>query len=108
MCKKDKITPLQEITYFCKDGKNDYKTTFAIFGFQYIEVEADMEIHPEDFKAIAVYSGFETTFTFDSSNALLNQFVKNTLWSLKIIRQIFQRTVRQENVMAGQVMHSSL
>ena len=81
--KKDKITPLQEITYFCKDGRNDYKTTFAIFGFQYIEVEADMEIHPEDFKAIAVYSDFETTFTFDSSNALLNQFVKNTLWSLK-------------------------
>lgn len=53
------------------------------FGYQYIEVEADCPIDPTNFKAIAVYSDFETTFTFDSSNALLNQFVKNTLWSLK-------------------------
>lgn len=81
--KKDFKTPLQQIEYFCKDGRNDYKTTFAIFGYQYIEVEADCPIDPSDFQAIAVYSDFETTFSFDSSNALLNQFVKNTLWSLK-------------------------
>ena len=77
------ITPLQQIEYFCKDGINEYKTRFAIFGFQYVEVEADFEIDPENFTAIAVYSNFETTFEFDSSNELLNQFVKNTLWSLK-------------------------
>lgn len=76
-------TPLQQVEYFCKEGRNEYKTTFAIFGYQYIEVEADCPIDPTNFKAIAVYSDFETTFTFDSSNALLNQFVKNTLWSLK-------------------------
>ncbi len=34
-------TPLQQVEYFCKEGRNEYKTTFAIFGFQYIEVEAD-------------------------------------------------------------------
>lgn len=79
----DFITPLQQVEYFCKDGINTYQTTFAIFGFQYVEVEADFDIHPENFTAIAAYSAFETTFTFDSSNALLNQFVKNTLWSLK-------------------------
>ena len=81
--RKDYITPLQQVEYFCKDGENNYKTRFAIFGYQYIEVEADCEIKPEDFVAIAVYSDFETTFSFDSSNTLLNQFVKNTLWSLK-------------------------
>ncbi len=81
--KKDYKTPLQQIEYTCKEGRNEYKTTFAIFGFQYIEVEADCAISPSNFEAIAVYSDFETTFTFDSSNELLNQFVKNTLWSLK-------------------------
>ena len=81
--KKNFASPLQQVEYFCKEGLNEYKTTFAIFGYQYIEVEADMEIDPSAFTAIAVYSDFETTFTFDSSNQLLNQFVKNTLWSLK-------------------------
>lgn len=81
--KKEYKTPLQQVEYFCKDGANEYQTTFAIFGYQYIEVEADMEIDPASFTAIAVYSDFETTYTFDSSNQLLNQFVKNTLWSLK-------------------------
>lgn len=81
--RKDYRTPLQQVEYFCKDGVNEYKTRFAIFGYQYIEVEADFDINPEDFTAIAVYSDFETTFSFDSSNELLNQFVKNTLWSLK-------------------------
>lgn len=83
-CANKKITtPLQQIEYICKDGINEYKTRFAIFGFQYVEVEADFEIDPENFTAIAVYSDFEITFEFDSSNELLNQFVKNTLWSLK-------------------------
>ncbi|MDD6194762.1 MAG: family 78 glycoside hydrolase catalytic domain [Lachnospiraceae bacterium] len=81
--KKDYITPLQQVEYFCKEGENSYKTRFAIFGFQYMLLETTVDVKPEDFVAIAVYSGFETTFTFDSSNALLNQFVQNTLWSLK-------------------------
>lgn len=79
----ERRTPLQEIKYICKDGENTYKTEFAIFGFRYIEVTADFEINPADFCAIAVYSDFETTFEFDSSNELLNKFVKNTLWALK-------------------------
>ena len=81
--KKEFKTPLQQIEYFCKEGQNSYKTRFAIFGYQYIQVEADMDINPAAFTAIAVYSDFETTYTFDSSNKLLNQFVDNTLWSLK-------------------------
>ena len=81
--KKEYITPLQQVEYFCKEGENYYKTRFAIFGFQYVLVEADFEIDSKDFTAIAVYSNFERTFRFDSSNKLLNQFVENTLWSLK-------------------------
>lgn len=80
---KNITTPLQQIIYTCKDGVNEYKTRFAIFGFQYVLVEGDIEVHPEDFTAIAVYSDLETTARFDSSNELLNKLVNATLWSTK-------------------------
>ncbi|MDD6261510.1 MAG: family 78 glycoside hydrolase catalytic domain [Clostridiales bacterium] len=83
-CVSKKITtPLQKVEYSCKKGENTYKTKFAIFGFQYAEVDTTLEISPDDFTAIAVYSDLEETGSFDSSNRLLNQFVKNTMWSLK-------------------------
>ncbi len=83
-CANKKITtPLQQVEYFCKGGENHYKTTFAIFGFQYVLVETDVPFRPEDFTAIAVYSDLETTARFESSNPLLNQFVRNTMWSAK-------------------------
>lgn len=80
---KKKATPLQKVEYICKAGENHYKTKFAIFGFQYIEIDTDIEIKADDFTAIAVYSNLEETGRFNSSNELLNQFVKNTMWSLK-------------------------
>lgn len=76
-------SPLQQVEYICKDGVNHYKTTFAIFGFQYVLVESDVEIKPENFTAIAVYSDMKQTTEFESSNPLLNQFVESTLWSAK-------------------------
>ncbi len=83
-CSNKKITtPLQQVIYTCKEGHNEYKTRFAIFGFQYVLVETDAVFEPEDFTAIAVYSDLETTSRFDSSNKLLNKFVENTLWSTK-------------------------
>lgn len=78
-----KTTPLQKIDYTCREGINEYKTTFAVFGFQYAEVETDLPLAPEDVEAIAVYSDLEQTGFFDSSNELLNRFVASTLWSAK-------------------------
>jgi len=80
---KDHVTPLQQIVYTCKDGMNEYKTTFAVFGFQYAEVDTDIELKPEDVTAIAVYSDLEQTGFFESSNELLNRFVDATIWSTK-------------------------
>lgn len=80
---KHKTTPLQQIIYTCKEGRNEYKTRFAIFGFQYVEVDTTVDIKAEDFVGIAVYSAFEQTGWFDSSNTLLNQLVDATLWSTK-------------------------
>lgn len=81
--KGTKVTPLQQIEYFCKDGLNEYKTKFAIFGFQYVLIETEAEWEKENFTAIAVYSDMEETLAFDSSNALLNKLVKATRWSAK-------------------------
>ena len=80
---KHVTTPLQQVIYTCTEGRNAYKTTFAIFGFRYVQVESDFDIDPADFAAIAVYSDIEQTGWFDSSNELLNQLVQNTLWSAK-------------------------
>ena len=80
---KKRRTPLQEITYFARDGLNEYKTKFAIFGFQYALVEGDIEWKPEDFTAIAVYSDMEETLSFNCSHPLINKLVENTRWSAK-------------------------
>ncbi len=83
LSRKNKTTPLQQVEYICKDGRNDYRTTFAVFGFQYALIETDVEFRPEDFTAIAVYSDFERTGYFDCSDELVNQFFEATVWSAK-------------------------
>ena len=81
--KKQYTTPLQQVVYTCKEGLNEYKTRFAIFGFQYVLVEMDGEVDPGDFTAIAVYSSMERTGWLETSNDLLNKFVESTVWSTK-------------------------
>lgn len=80
---KRKTTPLQKIDYICGEGLNEYKTRFAVFGFQYAEVDTDLELRSEDVEAIAVYSDLEQTGFFESSNELLNRFFAATVWSAK-------------------------
>ena len=82
--KNKKITtPLQQVIYTCREGLNEYKTTFAVFGFRYALVETDCEFGPADFAAIAVYSDLEQTGFFDCSHPLVNQLVQATVWSAK-------------------------
>ncbi|MGM9602832.1 MAG: family 78 glycoside hydrolase catalytic domain [Faecousia sp.] len=81
--KKERVSPLQQVIYTCKEGLNEYKTRFAIFGFQYVEVTMDGKVNPEDFTAIAVYSSMERTGWLETSNDLLNKFVESTVWSTK-------------------------
>ena len=80
---KKKTSPLQQIDYTCGEGRNEYKTTFAVFGFRYAEVETDVELLPENIEAIAVYSDMPETGRFESSNELLNRFVEAAKWSTK-------------------------
>ena len=80
---KKRATPLQEVQYTAKDGLNEYKTKFAVFGFQYVLVEGDIDWCPEDFTAIAVYSDMQDTLRFNCSNELINRLVESTRWSTK-------------------------
>lgn len=80
---KDFVTPKQEVHYTAKNGENHYKTRFAIFGFQYVEVEGNINWSEDDFTAIAVYSDMEETLKFDCSHPLINKFVDNTRWAAK-------------------------
>ncbi|MDO5138027.1 MAG: family 78 glycoside hydrolase catalytic domain [Oscillospiraceae bacterium] len=80
---KHTTSPLQQISYTCKPGKNEYKTKFAIFGYQYVLVETDLSVTPDQFTGIAVYSDLEQTGKFSSSNDLLNRFVDAAIWSTK-------------------------
>ena len=78
-----KTTPLQKIEYICKDGLNVYQTKFAVFGFQYAEIDSDVNIKAEDVRSVAVYSDLEETGTFRCSNELLNRFTEATRRSAK-------------------------
>lgn len=80
---KKRTTPLQQIEYICQEGENHYKTTFAIFGFQLMQIETEVKYDEKDFTAIAVYSDMEQRTVFDSSNELLNKLVMSTLWSAR-------------------------
>lgn len=78
----NKFVP-QEINYICKEGINNYKPSFSIFGFQYVLVETDIPIDKFSFTAHAVYSDMEQTGFFECGNSLVNQLFHNTLWSMK-------------------------
>lgn len=83
LSRKGFVTPLQQVEYTCRSGRNDYQTTFAIFSFRYALVETEVPIQPEAFTAIAVYSDMERTGWLECSHGLINQFVENTVWSAK-------------------------
>ena len=77
------FTPLQQITFTCSGNKDHYKTSFAVFGFRYVQVLGDIDIDPAAFTAIAVYSDMEQTGSFTCSHAGINKLVENTRWSMK-------------------------
>ena len=75
------LTPLQEIRFTCSGGVDYYKTSFAVFGFRYVQIDGNVAF--DNIEAIAVYSDMEQTGDFACSNELVNQLYRNTLWSMK-------------------------
>ncbi len=73
----------QETEYICRDGVNEYKPDFAIFGFRYMLVETDIPLEDIEFTAIAVYSDMKETGFFECGNADVNRLFLNSMWSMK-------------------------
>ena len=73
----------QQVVYICKEGLNEYKAKFTIWGFRYAKVETDIDLRDAEFTAIAVYSKMQELGTFTCSNADVNQLVHNSIWSQK-------------------------
>lgn len=76
-------TPMQEIKFTCSGNEDYYKSTFCVFGFRYAEIVGDIEINPNDFTAIAVYSDMEQSGDFYCSDERVNRLLNNTRWSMK-------------------------
>ena len=73
----------QQVVYTCREGFNEYKAKFTIWGFRYAKVETDIDLQDAEFTAIAVYSKMQELGTFTCSKADVNQLVHNSIWSQK-------------------------
>lgn len=73
----------QKIEYICKDGKNVYSPTKAVFGFRYVRICTDVKFQQEDFTAIAVYSDMRQVGWFVCGHEGINRLFENTVWSMK-------------------------
>ena len=63
--RKGKRTPLQEITFICKEGLNEYKSRFFYGGFKYATVETTVDVDYQEFKQVAICSELKETSTFE-------------------------------------------
>lgn len=81
--RKGKKTPLQEITFICKEGENEYKSKFFYGGFRYATVETDIDADFHAFEQVAICSEMDETSSFECSNELINIFYENTKRSLR-------------------------
>lgn len=73
----------QQVRYICREGKNEYRPTKCYFGFRYVKVEGDIELHTEDFTAVAISSQMEQTGFFECGIPAVNQLFHNAVWSMR-------------------------
>ena len=48
--KKDAVP--QHLAYYCREGRNTYRSAFSIYTFRYIEVDTQLPVTPDQFRAI--------------------------------------------------------
>ena len=65
-------------------GKETFEPTFTYHGFRFVEITG----YPgtptiNDFTGKVIYDEIETTGSFETSNATLNQIYKNAIWGIK-------------------------
>jgi alpha-L-rhamnosidase len=73
----------QEINYICKDGRNEFKPHFSIFGYRYAKIVTDIPLQNISIRSIAVYSDMRETADFECSDEAVNKLFNNSKWSMK-------------------------
>ena len=73
----------QEIVFTCSGERQRFHPEGFYSGFRYALVEGPDKVDPASFEAVAVYSELDFIGSFTCSNGKLNQFHRNTLWSLR-------------------------
>ena len=79
----DNLRAAKTTATYILSGKEDetFEPHFTFYGFRYIKIEGvGVEIKPENFTAVALYSDMKPTGEFTSSNALINQLQHNIQW----------------------------
>ncbi|MBQ1273132.1 MAG: family 78 glycoside hydrolase catalytic domain, partial [Clostridia bacterium] len=65
------------------EGEEVFKPLFCFQGFRYIRLDefpAGVEVKPENFTAIAIYSDMKRTGNFSCGNDKINQLYSNIIW----------------------------
>ncbi|MCR5772380.1 MAG: glycoside hydrolase family 78 protein [Butyrivibrio sp.] len=73
----------QEINLICKEGTNEFKPHFSMFGFRYAKLVTDIPVENIEVSSIAVYSDMKQTSFFECSNKDVNKLFQNSIWSMK-------------------------
>lgn len=74
----------QAVYVLSGNGNESFEPHFTFFGFRYIKVEGiEGALHPDNFKAVALYSDMKATGRFSCSDSLIKQLQHNIEWGLK-------------------------
>jgi len=73
----------QEICVILSGQVDEIHPNFTFMGFRYALIEGLEDVHPDDFQSIALYSDMDFVGSFSCSDAYVNRFVENTIWSQK-------------------------
>lgn len=78
-------TAKQVAKYVLKgSGEEHFQAHFTFYGFRYVKVEGiNIELIPENFTAVTIYSDMKPTGSFSCSNVLINQLQHNIQWGQK-------------------------
>ncbi len=76
-------TAKQEYTYISDGKARVLRPHFTFYGFRYVKVEGQEEIHLEDYTACVVYSELDKTGNITTSDAKINRLFQNTQWGMK-------------------------
>ncbi len=77
-------TAKAECTYIADGSEAVVEPYFTFFGFRYVKVSGWVgDLSLDDFTGCVVYSQMDTIGEIETSNAKVNQLIKNAMWSQK-------------------------